>query len=363
MQQAGERRLPARVRRGDSASGAMTRSLERNEDLLRLAPESGLGQLANETGGFLIRDTNDAAAAFRRIEEDMRFHYLLGYSPSNENYDGKFRSITVKVKRPGVQVQTRQGYIALRAPESVPLRSYEAPALALLDRQPRPSAFAVEAVALSFPTAKRPGPGAACWCACRQHRDLRGRPAGRAARRCTRRDFTVVARVKNASGQEVDRLSQHYSLRAPAENLAAARGGDVLFYREADLRPAATRWRRSPTTRWPQKAGIVTAALEVPAAAAGQARVSSLVLVGRAEKAAPGDTNSDNPLFFGDTILYPNMAAPSASRPPPTWASSSPCTARARAPASAPPSRSSRERGCWPRRAPSSGHATHRAVR
>ena len=37
--------------------------------------------------------------------------------------------------------------------------------------------------------------------------------------------------------------------------------------------------------------------------------MSSVVLVGRAEKAAPGDTNTDNPLFFGDTILYPNMAA------------------------------------------------------
>ena len=53
------------------------RGMERNEDVLRLNPESGLGQLANETGGFLVRDTNDARAGFRRIAEDMRFHYLL----------------------------------------------------------------------------------------------------------------------------------------------------------------------------------------------------------------------------------------------------------------------------------------------
>ena len=69
--------------RDDGTTGSMSKILERNEDLLRLNPESGLGQLANETGGFLIVNTNDAASAFRRIEEDMRFHYLVGYSPSN----------------------------------------------------------------------------------------------------------------------------------------------------------------------------------------------------------------------------------------------------------------------------------------
>ena len=63
----------------------MTRGLERNEDFLRLNPESGLGQLADETGGFLVRDTNDATPGFRRIQEDMRFHYLLSYTPTNDD--------------------------------------------------------------------------------------------------------------------------------------------------------------------------------------------------------------------------------------------------------------------------------------
>jgi VWFA-related protein len=120
MQQAQARRLRVLESGRDDASGAMTRGLERNEDLLRLHPESGLGQLAAETGGFLIRDTNDAASAFRRIEEDMRFHYLIGYTPSNERWDGKFRSITVKVSRPGVRVQSRQGYYAIRGIERAP---------------------------------------------------------------------------------------------------------------------------------------------------------------------------------------------------------------------------------------------------
>ena len=86
----------------------MTRIVERTEDMLRLDPQGGLARLAEDTGGFLVRDTNDLGSAFRRIEEDNRFHYMLTYSPKNEQFDGKFRTIGVKVRarrRAGVLAQ------------------------------------------------------------------------------------------------------------------------------------------------------------------------------------------------------------------------------------------------------------------
>ncbi len=143
---------------GDRGStGSMTRGLERNEDFLRLNPESGLGQLADETGGFLVRDTNDATPGFHRIQEDMRFHYLVSYTPTNMSFDGRYRTIAVKVARPGLTVQTRKGYYAVRPEYVIPVRSYEAPALALLDHSPRPEAFAMTLGALSFPESERTG--------------------------------------------------------------------------------------------------------------------------------------------------------------------------------------------------------------
>ena len=36
--------------------------------------------------------------------------YLLGYYPTNANWDGKYRKIEVKVNRPGVTVMFRHGY-------------------------------------------------------------------------------------------------------------------------------------------------------------------------------------------------------------------------------------------------------------
>jgi VWFA-related protein len=113
LRQAGERRLRQMEGAGDLAiDGSLTKQLERNEDLLRLDPRSGLGQLADQTGGFLIRDSNDAATSLRRVEEDMRFHYLLSYAPTNDRFDGRYRRITVRVRRRGVNVQARKGYVA-----------------------------------------------------------------------------------------------------------------------------------------------------------------------------------------------------------------------------------------------------------
>ena len=311
MMQAARRRIrQTETGRDDSADGIMSRNLERNEDLLNLNPESGLGRLANETGGFLIHDTNDAGSAFRRIEEDMRFHYLLAYSPSNESYDGKFRTISVKVSRPGVQVQTRQGYFAVRAVESAPLRSYEAPALVQLDAKTRPHAFPLESVALSFPTPKQPGlvpvlvrvPGSAVTYVL-DKQDKNDKKIHRA-------DLTVVARVKNEAGHEVDRLSQHYLLSAAEDKLDAARRGDILFYRVADLPPGRYTVEAVAWDAQAQKGSVTSAPLDVPASQDGKPRLSSVVLVGRAEKVSPAEAQSDSPLMYGETLIYPNMGEP-----------------------------------------------------
>jgi VWFA-related protein len=310
MQQAQVRRARVLESGRDDASGAMTKTLERNEDLLRLHPESGLGQLAAETGGFLIRDTNDAASAFRRIEEDMRFHYLLGYTPSNENYDGKFRSISVKVKRSGVQVQSRQGYYAIRSIEQAPLRSFEAPALARLDGKTRPHDFDLKVAGLSFPAADRPGlasvlvraPGGAPTFA----RD----EADRSGQKLHRADFAVVVRVRNQAGEEVDRVSQHYPLSVAEPSLAAARAGDILFYREVDLAPGRYTLEAVGYDALSQKASIDTASLEVPRAEPDKLRLSSVILVGRVERVGPGEQQAANPLYYGDTVLYPTMGEP-----------------------------------------------------
>ena len=137
----------------DVVGAPMTEALERNEDTLRRDPHSGLGQLSDETGGVLIGNTNDLTDGLKRIDQDMRNYYMLSYVPKNDKFDGKFRPIAVKVKRGGVNVASRKGYYAVRSAGPMPVMSYEARPLALLDSTPVPNAFPSRAAALKFPAA------------------------------------------------------------------------------------------------------------------------------------------------------------------------------------------------------------------
>ena len=73
--------------------------------------------LAEATDGFAVVNTNDWDRGMRRIVDDLSSYYLLGYYTTNNRMDGKFRSIRVRVRRPGVEVRARRGYKAPTAEE------------------------------------------------------------------------------------------------------------------------------------------------------------------------------------------------------------------------------------------------------
>ncbi len=72
---------------------------------------ANLRTLAENTDGVAVVNSNDLARGFKRIVDDLSSYYLLGYY-STGKLDGKFHSIIVRVKRPGVRVRARRGYLA-----------------------------------------------------------------------------------------------------------------------------------------------------------------------------------------------------------------------------------------------------------
>lgn len=80
-------------------------------DELRWEQDS-LRAVADETGGFAVLNQNDFRNAFSRILEDNSSYYVLGYYPTNDKRDGRFRNVQVKVLKPGLKVRTRKGYVA-----------------------------------------------------------------------------------------------------------------------------------------------------------------------------------------------------------------------------------------------------------
>ena len=106
---------------GTPSDGPRFSVVGRMQDSLRLSQQS-LKVLAEETGGFAAVNRNDLSGAFARIVRENSSYYVLGYYPSNDRRDGRFRRLEVRVTRPGLQVRARRGYVAPRgrAPEQRP---------------------------------------------------------------------------------------------------------------------------------------------------------------------------------------------------------------------------------------------------
>ena len=77
---------------------------------LKLAQES-LISLADETGGLAIVNSGDVVGGLGRIVLDNSRYYVLGYYSDTKNWKSKFLKIDVKVKRPGLQVRARKGFL------------------------------------------------------------------------------------------------------------------------------------------------------------------------------------------------------------------------------------------------------------
>jgi VWFA-related protein len=95
-----------------SPSGGWRQGVGIIEDSERLrARNESLRTMADATDGLAVVQAGNLSAGMRRIVEDLSSYYLLGYYSTRE-LDGKFHKITVRVKRPGVQVRARSGYLA-----------------------------------------------------------------------------------------------------------------------------------------------------------------------------------------------------------------------------------------------------------
>jgi VWFA-related protein len=279
--------------------------MERNEDVLRKDPRTSLTLLAQQTGGFLVENTNDLANAFRQMDADRRFHYLLTYTPKNGDFDGKWRSITVRVPNRSVNIRARSGYLAVRAPATVPLLAYEGPALAALERSPEPSDLPLRATALVFPE------GSQSRIAVLAATDVGAIRFGLEVKTQTyRSDFSIVARIVDAQGEVIRKASQPYRLSVPAQQLDAAKRGEVLFFRQPALGPGTYTLEVAVHDAFATRAAVRRATFIVPEATPQYLQVSSLVLVGRAEQVRAEERPKDNPLFVGDVVIYPNLGEP-----------------------------------------------------
>src|SRR5436190_13534757 len=89
--------------------------------------QDGLNFLAHETGGIAVHDTNDLSGGIRRVLEDQKGFYLIGYRPDEMTFDKRtgrrtYHRLTLKVTRPGkFNVRMRNGFYGV-TDEDKPVR-------------------------------------------------------------------------------------------------------------------------------------------------------------------------------------------------------------------------------------------------
>jgi VWFA-related protein len=116
--------------------GAETESSPTNEQLQQRAADglttvSNMRAMASVTGGFAFVNQNRFDQAFERIVRENSAYYILGFSPTNTRRDGRYRRVQVRVKRPGLQVRSREGYVAPTGRAPAPPAERPANALAV----------------------------------------------------------------------------------------------------------------------------------------------------------------------------------------------------------------------------------------
>jgi VWFA-related protein len=91
-------------------------------DELRTQQQS-LRTLGEDTGGYAAVNMNDFSKAWDRVVADSSNYYVLGYYPTNERRDGRYRKIEVRVKGEGLDVRYRKGYNAPKGKPPAPSRT------------------------------------------------------------------------------------------------------------------------------------------------------------------------------------------------------------------------------------------------
>jgi VWFA-related protein len=277
-------------------------SLEDNERSLKQDPAVSLGILAEQTGGLLINNTNDLENGIGRINDDRRNYYLLSYSSTNPTLDGKFHRISVKVKKAGMYVRNRTGYVASPMGDAGPVNDFEAPALSALNEPIPPSNFNVQLVPAHVPEPGHPGravvsvsiPGRGLALIANQQANTF---AGGAV---------VVLRIQDDKGVAIQKLSQQYRLRGEYTDIETTRAKQLTFARFPELAPGTYRVDAAVYDSVGERASVASAPLTIHPAT--PPAIGNLLIIDHAEKIESDELANQvkgNPMVVGGMLLKP----------------------------------------------------------
>jgi VWFA-related protein len=288
---------------GEVSTG-QARAAETAEGALRANPLLWLRDLAQQTGGVTIAETNDYRAPLRTALEEVRSYYEAAYVPHFTVYDGKFRKISVRMDRPDVVVHTRSGYFAVPQLKSgEQLYAYEMPLLNALNQASVPSEVAFQVAAERFNdrgpkveymlTLEAPLKGLTFVRQQSQKNDaVDGVDAG------------LLAILKNSNGEIVEKFSKDFAVRVPLDNVEAYKGGNLVQTFRTELSPGEYTLEAAIMDRNDNKIGVRKSAVTVPQPSS-KLSMSDVVVVRRTD--ALKDNQISDAFYFPGGKVVPTL--------------------------------------------------------
>jgi VWFA-related protein len=262
---------------GGMSPGLQTRVDRQGEQLERRSLEN----VARDTGGFLVRGTNDLAGGLRRMLADSAAYYLMAYSPANLRRDGRFRRLQVRLPgRKDLTVRTRSGYFEPGGREPArPEPPAAAPATVLTEmldalgagRPAGPLPVAVDADFLDLPPEGSRALVRA-WVDLKsvRWRDAQGKHLA---------DIEVLGAVHDAEGRAAGpTFGRQVALALTDAELAQARADGFTFRHAVSLPPGSYAVRLAVRETVLDQRGGGTAAVVVPDLRDGKLAASNLFL-------------------------------------------------------------------------------------
>lgn len=215
-----------------------------------------MSDIARETGGEAFYGTNDLKGALSRSMEEGSNYYTFAYTPSNRDWNGKYRKIEVKTANQTAKLTYRRGYYALSGREYTGDKAAATMAMAmklslpectmmLLKVRVLPPDAAHKTVSIDYAV---------------DARDI-AFADGPDQRKLATLDFVATAWDKDLKLMAHQSDTMNTTLRPESYQLVTTRG--LPFHQELDLKPGAYTLRVGVLDRGNQKIGTVDVPLTV----------------------------------------------------------------------------------------------------
>src|SRR5689334_13802571 len=284
-------------------STSQARAAETAESALRANPLLWLRDLAAQTGGVTIAETNDYRAPLRTAMEEVRTYYEASYAPHITVYDGKFRKISIRVDRPDVVVRSRSGYFALpQIKGGQQLLAYEVPLLNALSAPAAPHDVDFQVGAERF---NDRGPKVEYMVTLEA--PLKGLTfTPQPDQKSSAVDAALLAIVKNSSGDIVEKFSKDFAVQVALDKVSAYKEGNLVQTFRIELLPGAYTLEAVVMDRYDQKMGTKKTSITV-SDPSSKLSMSDVVVVRRTE--ALKDNQILDAFYFPGGKVVPTLTS------------------------------------------------------